>query len=74
MDPPRKGCGRELIDTLLSLLPEKIVYVSCNPATLARDVKILETQGYVPRNVAPFDAFCHTMHCESVVKLVRAGS
>ena len=74
VDPPRKGCAPMLLDTLVRMQPERIVYVSCNPATLARDVKILETQGYVPRNVAPFDAFCHTMHCESVVKLVRAGS
>ena len=74
VDPPRKGCDPMLLDTLARMQPERIVYVSCNPATLARDVKILEEQGYTLKNVAPFDAFCHTMHCESVAKLIRAGS
>ncbi len=71
VDPPRKGLDAKLIDTLLKMNPEKIVYVSCNPATLARDAKILCENGYTPSAVYPFDCFPNTSHVESVVCLSR---
>ena len=70
VDPPRKGCGRELIDTLLSLLPEKIVYVSCNPSTLARDVKLL-SGAYSLAYVQPVDMFPQTVGVEAVAQLLK---
>ena len=69
VDPPRKGCDQVLLDTLVHMAPERIVYVSCDPATLARDVKILQEKGYVARKVAVVDQFCHSGHIETVVKL-----
>lgn len=74
LDPPRKGCDGELLKTLLKTLPERIVYVSCDPATLARDLKILcEGGAYRIRAVQPCDMFPMTVHCEAVVSLSRAG-
>lgn len=69
VDPPRKGCDQVLLDTLVHMAPERIVYVSCDPATLARDVKILQEKGYVANKVAVVDQFCHSGHIETVVKL-----
>lgn len=69
VDPPRKGCSAELLDLLLYMRPEKILYISCNPATLARDVKFLGEHGYAAGTVYPFDLFPNTSHVESVVKL-----
>lgn len=69
VDPPRKGCDQVLLDTLVHMTPERIVYVSCDPATLARDVKILQEKGYVAQKVAVVDQFCHSGHVETVVKL-----
>ncbi len=69
VDPPRKGCDQVLLDTLVHMAPERIVYVSCDPATLARDVKILQEKGYVAKKVAVVDQFCHSGHVETVVKL-----
>ena len=74
VDPPRKGCSRELIDTITELFPERIVYISCNPATLARDVKILKENGYYINKVQPVDMFIHTSHVECVVCLQRANT
>lgn len=71
IDPPRKGCDVHLIETLLKMNPEKIIYVSCNPATLARDLKIFCEKGYVPSEVYPFDCFAQTGHVECVVRLCR---
>lgn len=72
IDPPRKGCDAELIDTLLKLKPEKICYISCDCATLARDLKIFNESGlYDIGNVYPFDMFPNTEHVECCVLLSR---
>lgn len=70
IDPPRKGCDKKMIDTLLELSPEKICYISCDPATLARDLKIFSESGkYKIGDVYPFDMFPNTEHVEAVVLL-----
>ena len=72
LDPPRKGCDRQVIETLLNLQPPKIVYVSCKPATLARDLKLLCSSGiYKPQLIQPIDFFPQTSHIESLVLLQR---
>ncbi|MGG6432788.1 23S rRNA (uracil(1939)-C(5))-methyltransferase RlmD [Anoxybacillus sp. D401a] len=71
VDPPRKGCDESLLQTMITMKPERIVYVSCNPATLARDLRILEDGGYKTIEVQPVDMFPHTMHVECVAKLER---
>ena len=74
VDPPRKGCGEELLQTMLQIRPARIVYVSCDPATLARDLKILCAGGYELRRVRPVDQFCQTVHVETAALLIREGS
>lgn len=69
VDPPRKGCDQALLDTIIKMKPKKVVYVSCNPATLARDLRILEDGGYQTVEVQPVDMFPQTMHCEAVAWL-----
>lgn len=69
VDPPRKGCDEMLLDTLVKMEPKRIVYVSCNPSTLARDLNYLEEKGFVVKEVQPVDMFPHTTHVEVVVKL-----
>lgn len=71
VDPPRKGCDRSLINCLLEVKPAKIVYVSCNPSTLARDMKLLGEGGYVHEVVQPIDMFPQTGHVECVVGIQR---
>jgi len=71
IDPPRKGCDQQLLDTIIEMKIPKIVYVSCDPATLARDLKILNENNYNIIEVQPVDMFPHTMHVECVVLLVR---
>ncbi len=66
VDPPRKGCAQSLLDTLLTLKPDRIVYVSCDPATLARDLRILNDGGYQIGAVQPVDMFPQTVHIETV--------
>ncbi|WP_270182715.1 23S rRNA (uracil(1939)-C(5))-methyltransferase RlmD [Alkalihalobacillus sp. CinArs1] len=69
VDPPRKGCDESLLETILEMKPKKVVYVSCNPATLARDLRILEDGGYETKEVQPVDMFPHTTHVECVASL-----
>lgn len=72
VDPPRKGCDAKLLSTMLDMAPRKIVYVSCNPATLARDLKILLANGaYKLNSVQPVDMFPWTSHVETVVLMSR---
>lgn len=71
LDPPRKGCDKKLIDTAVSVNPDKIVYVSCNAATLARDLKMLCELGYEPKKVQPVDMFPFAGHVEVVCMLSR---
>lgn len=71
VDPPRKGCDPRLLETILEMKPERVVYVSCNPSTLARDLRILEDGGYRTVEVQPVDMFPHTVHVECVVVIYR---
>jgi 23S rRNA (uracil1939-C5)-methyltransferase len=66
LDPPRKGCTPESLDYALKLTKSKIIYVSCNPATLARDLKFLVEKGCKVDFIQPFDMFPHTFHIENV--------
>ncbi|MBO5329699.1 MAG: 23S rRNA (uracil(1939)-C(5))-methyltransferase RlmD [Anaerotignum sp.] len=71
VDPPRKGCDEKLLETILQISPEKIVYVSCNPATWARDLVVLKEGGYVLKEAQPVDQFCHSVHVEVVSMLEK---
>ncbi len=71
VDPPRKGCDEKLLETILKNAPGRIVYVSCDPATLARDLKILIAGGYELKHVRPVDQFIHSGHIETVCQLER---
>lgn len=71
VDPPRKGVDGALIEAALRVMPRRVVYVSCNPATLARDVKLLATGGYQLAWARPVDMFCWTEHVETVVLMSR---
>jgi 23S rRNA (uracil1939-C5)-methyltransferase len=71
VDPPRKGCDIKLLDAIGEARPERVVYVSCDPSTLARDLKILEEKGYRTDIVQPVDMFPHTSHVETVVLMSR---
>ena len=69
VDPPRKGCDGELLRTIVKMAPKRVVYVSCDPATLARDLKVLCGQGYEIRRVRAVDMFPETVHVETVCLL-----
>ncbi len=71
VDPPRKGCDEKLLDTIVSMSPDRIVYVSCDSATLARDLKVLVERGYKVKKVQPVDQFANTVHIENVILLSR---
>ena len=71
VDPPRKGCDEALLQTILTMKPKKVVYVSCNPGTLARDLRILEDGGYKTVEVQPVDMFPQTTHVECVIGIQR---
>ncbi|USG68329.1 23S rRNA (uracil(1939)-C(5))-methyltransferase RlmD [Brevibacillus ruminantium] len=70
VDPPRKGCDEALLTTILQMKPQRVVYVSCNPSTLARDLKVL-AELYEVREVQPVDMFPHTGHVECVIGMQR---
>ncbi|MBR6349295.1 MAG: 23S rRNA (uracil(1939)-C(5))-methyltransferase RlmD, partial [Lachnospiraceae bacterium] len=71
VDPPRKGCDVRLLEAIIKVAPDRIVYVSCDPATLARDVKILSDGGYKLVKAQPVDMFPHTVHVETVVLMTK---
>lgn len=71
LDPPRKGCGEDLIDTVASMAPQRIVYVSCDPATLARDIRLFALRRFKTIEVTPVDMFPRTAHVECVVLMSR---
>jgi 23S rRNA (uracil1939-C5)-methyltransferase len=70
VDPPRKGCDETFLQTIIEMKPQKVVYVSCNPATLARDLRILEDGGYKTVEVQPVDMFPQTTHVECISQLI----
>jgi len=72
MDPPRKGCDTSVLEAVIKMNPKKIVYVSCNPSTLARDLRYLEDNGYKTMEVQPVDMFPYTYHVESVALALRS--
>lgn len=74
VDPPRKGCDSRLLETILAMAPSRIVYVSCDSATLARDLKILCEKDYRLTRVRGVDQFCHSVHVEVVCCLQRVNS
>ena len=71
VDPPRKGLAPEVVDAIAKMAPDRIVYVSCDPATLARDVKLLTHRGYALTHAEAFDLFPRTFHVETVVLMTR---
>jgi len=73
VDPPRKGCDEKCLETMQKMAPDRIVYVSCDSATLARDLKYLCEHGYEIKKVRAFDQFAHTGHVETAVLLMRAA-
>lgn len=74
VDPPRKGLDAGTIEAIETMRPQRLVYISCNPSTMARDIKILEQKGFEPRKVCAVDMFPRTSHVETVVLLSEASS
>ncbi len=74
VDPPRKGCDQVCLDTILKMEPKRVVYVSCDSATLARDLRYLVDGGYEVRRVRCCDMFGGSVHCEVVVKMTYCGN
>lgn len=74
MDPPRSGSSKKFIDSLAVAAPEKVVYISCNPETLARDLQLITKKGYKVRKICPVDMFPHTNHIECVTLLTRSAT
>ncbi|UOF92253.1 23S rRNA (uracil(1939)-C(5))-methyltransferase RlmD [Fodinisporobacter ferrooxydans] len=70
VDPPRKGCDEKLLATIAEMKPKRVVYVSCDPSTLARDLRYLEDHGYKTMEVQPVDMFPHTAHVEAISSIV----
>ena len=73
VDPPRKGCDEKVLETIIKMKPEKVVYVSCEPSTFARDLKMLCENGYIAGEVQGVDQFCHGTHVESVIMMTYCG-
>lgn len=71
VDPPRKGCDEELLKTIVSMKPQRVVYVSCDPGTLSRDLKYLSENGFEAKEVQPVDMFPETYHTECVALITR---
>ncbi|MEE8807545.1 MAG: 23S rRNA (uracil(1939)-C(5))-methyltransferase RlmD [Lactimicrobium sp.] len=71
VDPPRKGCSKDTLDAMVKIAPKRLVYVSCDPATLARDTAYLTKCGYELKSIKPFDMFPNTNHVETVVLMSR---
>ena len=71
VDPPRKGCDEKVLDTIISMQPDRVVYVSCNPSTLARDLAYLNERGYKCHEIQPVDMFPHSVHVENVAWLSK---
>ena len=71
VDPPRKGMDSKVVDAIIQSTAQKLVYISCDPATLARDLKLLTKNGFVVENVKLVDMFAKTTHVESVVLMSR---
>ena len=71
VDPPRAGCDKKVLETFAAMNPKKIIYVSCNPATLARDLKILFELGYSTKKIQPVDMFPFTSHIEAVAQIIH---
>jgi 23S rRNA (uracil1939-C5)-methyltransferase len=71
LDPPRRGLDRQVVDEILKWMPEQLVYISCDPATLARDLHRFTAGGYVLTQITPFDLFPQTCHIESISFLER---
>lgn len=71
VDPPRKGCDKKLLDAITNIDAKKIVYVSCDPSTLGRDLQVLEENGYKTLEVQPVDMFPNTAHIENVALLIK---
>ena len=72
VDPPRKGCDLTLLEAIIKAKPSRVVYVSCDSATLARDIQILAEGGYQLEVIQPVDMFCQTSHVETVALLTRS--
>ena len=69
LDPPRKGCDADTLDAVLRMAPRRVVMISCNPATAARDIKYLAAQGYTAEVIQPVDLFPRTKHVECAMLL-----
>ncbi len=74
IDPPRKGCNEEFLNQLFSFSPTRVVYISCNPATQARDLKLFDNAGYEIVDVQPVDLFPQTRHLECIVTLTKGAA
>ena len=74
LDPPRKGCDAELVEAVVQMAPQRVIYISCDPATLARDLARFAQLGYEPQLAAPVDMFPGTGHVETIVLLQRENS
>jgi 23S rRNA (uracil1939-C5)-methyltransferase len=71
MDPPRAGSTEEFLTAVCKMAPPIVVYVSCNPETLARDLKFLTNRGYIAQKIQPVDMFPYTEHVETVVLMTK---